>query len=68
MLVQSSEADGVSQYQRTTVTVFLSLSLHLIWEGKPQNIGAAFPLNPKHEITNPKITQMLCGSSDNHLL
>lgn len=30
MLLQSFEADGVSQYQRTTVSVFPSLTLHLI--------------------------------------
>lgn len=29
-LLEPSEADGVSQYQRTTVSVFLSLCLHLI--------------------------------------
>lgn len=29
-LLQSSEADEVLQYQRASVSVFLSLSLHLI--------------------------------------
>lgn len=70
-LLQPSEADGVSQYQRTTVSVFLSLCVHLIREGKLQGKRkpkrSAFPLNPRNEITNPIITWMLHGSRANRL-
>lgn len=56
-LLDPCEADGVLQYQRTTVSVFLYLCLHLI-SARKKNArrkkkaggwlrGSAFPLNPK---------------------
>lgn len=68
-LPEPSEADGVSQYQRTSVSVFLSLCLHLILEGKPRGArkGLRFHSDPRNEITNPIITRMLHGSRANRL-
>lgn len=56
------------------VSVFLSLCLHLILEGKPPGAqkkkkkkGLRFHSDPRNEITNPIITRMLHGSPANRL-
>lgn len=76
-LLEPSEADGVLQYQRTTVSVFLYLCLHLI-SARKKNArrkkgreggggGLRFHSTPRNEITNPIITWMLHRSYANCL-
>lgn len=68
-LPEPSEADGLLQYQRTAVSVFLSLCLRLILGGKPRGAKKClrFHSDPRNEITNPIITWILHGSRANRL-